>query len=188
MEFTSKLYLSSDSAIVLWLSASGRILKRNIADSGRMEQQNIPYCALREMKMLHSAVTIPVVSDGRLLGILNLDNKITGIPFNNSELERIFILATYLGKSIRDIYHYQSICSQKEYIQKTLEQMESEKRELDKEKKPDDDARIFNELVGRMSHELRNPLVSIRTFTQLMKERYNDPDFQDFSIQLSQGK
>ena len=179
-EFTSKLYLSSDSAIVLWLSASGRILKRNIADSGSMGQQNIPYSALREMKMLHSAVTIPVVSDGRLLGILNLDNKITGIPFNNSELERIFILATYLGKSIRDIYHYQSICSQKEDIQKTLEQMESEKRELDKEKKTDDDSRIFNELVGRMSHELRNPLVSIRTFTQLMKERYNDPDFQDF--------
>ena len=179
-EFTSKLYLSSDSAIVLWLSASGRILKRNIADSGSMEQQNIPYSALREMKMLHSAVTIPVVSDGRLLGILNLDNKITGIPFNNSELERIFILATYLGKSIRDIYSYQSICSQKEYIQKTLEQMESEKRELDKEKKTDDDARIFNEVVGRMSHELRNPLVSIRTFTQLMKERYNDPEFQDF--------
>ena len=132
------------------------------------------------MKMLHSAVTIPIVNEGKLLGILNLDNKITGIPFNNSELERIFILATYLGKAIRDIYHYQSICKQKENIQKILEQMESEKREVVIEEKPDEYPRIFNELVGRMSHELRNPLVSIRTFTQLMKERYNDPEFKDF--------
>ncbi len=187
-DFISKLYLSSESAIVLWLSASGRILKRNSADFENMDQQNILYSALREMKMLHSAVTIPVVDDGKLLGILNLDNKITGTPFHNSELERIFILTTYLGKAIRDIYHYQSICAQKEYIQKILEQIESEKRETVKEKKSDDDTRIFNELVGRMSHELRNPLVSIRTFTQLMKERYNDPEFKDFFFTTVTGE
>src|SRR4030066_474072 len=179
-DFTSKLRLSSESSIVLWLSASGRILKRNSADLENKDQQNILYSALREMKMLHSAVTIPIVNEGKLLGIFNLDNKITGIPFNNSELERIFILATYLGKAIRDIYHYQSICAQKEYIQKILEQLESEKREVVKEEKSDESPRIFNELVGRMSHELRNPLVSLRTFTQLMKERYNDPEFKDF--------
>ncbi|HZX48920.1 MAG TPA: ATP-binding protein, partial [Nitrospirota bacterium] len=179
-DFTSKLRLSSESSIVLWLSASGRILKRNSADLENKDQQNILYSALREMKMLHSAVTIPIVNEGKLLGILNLDNKITGIPFNNSELERIFVLATYLGKAIRDIYHYQSICAQKENIQKIVEQLKSEKREVVKEEKSDESPRIFNELVGRMSHELRNPLVSIRTFTQLMKERYNDPEFKDF--------
>lgn len=187
-DFISRLYLSSESAIVLWLSASGRILKRTSADLENMDQQNILHSALREMKMLHSAVTIPVVDDGKLLGILNLDNKITGTPFHNSELERIFILTTYLGKAIRDIYHYQSICAQKEYIQKILEQLESEKRETVKEKRSDDDTRIFNELVGRMSHELRNPLVSIRTFTQLMKERYNDPEFKDFFFTTVTGE
>lgn len=188
-DFTSKLRLTSESSIVLWLSASGRILKRTSADIEHTEQQNILYSALREMKMLHSAVTIPIVNEGKLLGILNLDNKITGIPFNNSELERIFILATYLGKAIRDIYQYQSICTQKESIQKILEQIESEKREVIKEEeKPDEYPRIFNELVGRMSHELRNPLVSIRTFTQLMKERYNDPEFKDFFFTTVTGE
>jgi len=119
---------------------------------------------------------------------LNLDNKITGMPFTNTELERIFILATYLGKAIRDIYHYQSICAQKESIQKILEQIESEKRKEINEEKTDDSPRIFNELVGRMSHELRNPLVSIRTFTQLMKERYNDPEFKDFFFTTVTGE
>ncbi len=187
-DFTSRLYLSSESSIVLWLSASGRILKRGSAESENTEQQTIFFSALREMKMLHSFVAIPVINEGRLIGILNLDNKITGIPFTNSELERIFILATYLGKAVRDIYHYQSICAQKDYIQKILEEMESGKREVVEEKKTDEDARIFNELVGRMSHELRNPLVSIRTFTQLMKERYNDPEFKDFFFTTVTGE
>ncbi len=31
-----------------------------------------------------------------------------------------------------------------------------------------------------MAHELRNPLVAIRTFTQLMKHRYEDPEFKEF--------
>lgn len=187
-DFASKLHLSSESSIVLWLSASGRILKRNTSDPEHSEQQNILNSALREMKMLHAAVAIPIVNEGKLLGMLNLDNKITGMPFTNTELERIFILATYLGKAIRDIYHYQSICAQKESIQKILEQIESEKRKEINEEKTDDSPRIFNELVGRMSHELRNPLVSIRTFTQLMKERYNDPEFKDFFFTTVTGE
>ena len=34
-------------------------------------------------------------------------------------------------------------------------------------------------LVAGMAHEIKNPLVSIKTFTQLIPERYEDPDFRD---------
>ncbi|MBV9462993.1 MAG: PAS domain-containing protein [Verrucomicrobiae bacterium] len=33
------------------------------------------------------------------------------------------------------------------------------------------------DLVDKMSHELRNPLVAIKTFTQLLPERHADPEF-----------
>lgn len=33
-------------------------------------------------------------------------------------------------------------------------------------------------LVAGMAHEIKNPLVSIKTFTQLLPERYGDPDFR----------
>ncbi len=37
-----------------------------------------------------------------------------------------------------------------------------------------------------MSHEIRNPLVAIKTFSQLLPERYEDPDFRaDFSEQVT---
>jgi len=45
---------------------------------------------------------------------------------------------------------------------------------------------FWNELAASMSHEIRNPLVAIKTFAQLLPERYEDPDFRsEFSEQVT---
>ncbi len=47
-------------------------------------------------------------------------------------------------------------------------------------------ATFWNALASSMSHEIRNPLVAIKTFAQLLPERYEDPDFRsDFSKQVT---
>ena len=47
-------------------------------------------------------------------------------------------------------------------------------------------AAFWNELASSMSHEIRNPLVAIKTFAQLLPERYDDADFRaQFSKQVS---
>ena len=46
-------------------------------------------------------------------------------------------------------------------------------------------AAFWTELAASMSHEIRNPLVAIKTFSQLLPERFEDPDFRaDFSEQV----
>jgi nitrogen-specific signal transduction histidine kinase len=45
-----------------------------------------------------------------------------------------------------------------------------------------DRAAFWTDLAASMSHEVRNPLVAIKTFAQLLPERFDDPDFRvDFS-------
>ncbi len=272
-DLASRLYLSRDSGMVLWLSARGRILRRDIAEI-ELGQKNILTQAFREMEVLQSIVSIPIMYDGKLHCILNLDSKITGESYSNTELERMFVLSNYFGKAIQDIYNYHRVCYQKEYIQKILERMGSgvitvndkeeiiifnpkaeeilkrkavdligktagslpptiakliketvrekkscrkheviseeeglclevdayglydvaggliggvllledisARKDLSREKKRGENLQVLHELVGRMAHELRNPLVAVRTFTQLMKDRYNDVEFQDF--------
>lgn len=45
-----------------------------------------------------------------------------------------------------------------------------------------DRATFWTDLAASMSHEIRNPLVAIKTFAQLLPERFEDPDFRkDFN-------
>jgi nitrogen-specific signal transduction histidine kinase len=47
-------------------------------------------------------------------------------------------------------------------------------------------AAFWNELASSMSHEIRNPLVAIKTFSQLLPERYEDPEFRaEFGEQVT---
>ncbi len=47
-------------------------------------------------------------------------------------------------------------------------------------------AAFWNELAASMSHEIRNPLVAIKTFSQMLPQRYEDPDFRaDFSKEVN---
>jgi nitrogen-specific signal transduction histidine kinase len=50
-----------------------------------------------------------------------------------------------------------------------------------------DRAAFWAELAASMSHEIRNPLVAIKTFAQLLPERYSDAEFRtEFSTLVSQ--
>jgi two-component system sensor histidine kinase AtoS len=54
----------------------------------------------------------------------------------------------------------------------TAEEALQEKRDLS------DHAAFWNDLAASMSHEIRNPLVAIKTFAQLLPDRFDDPDFR----------
>ena len=46
-----------------------------------------------------------------------------------------------------------------------------------------DRATFWTDLAASMSHEVRNPLVAIKTFAQLLPERFDDADFRkDFNV------
>lgn len=54
----------------------------------------------------------------------------------------------------------------------------TEQRKLQETQDRLDRATFWAELAASMSHEVRNPLVAIKTFAQLLPERYQDREFQ----------
>jgi two-component system NtrC family response regulator/two-component system response regulator AtoC len=44
---------------------------------------------------------------------------------------------------------------------------------------PEKGEAVFTELVTELAHEIKNPLVAIKTFTQLLAERFDDKDFRE---------
>lgn len=44
---------------------------------------------------------------------------------------------------------------------------------------PEEGESVFKELVTELAHEIKNPLVAIKTFTQLLAERFDDKEFRE---------
>ena len=55
-------------------------------------------------------------------------------------------------------------------------------KDLEREKRRAERLASFGALASGVAHEIKNPLVAIRTFAELLPERFGDPDFrEDFS-------
>ncbi len=50
---------------------------------------------------------------------------------------------------------------------------------LDEERRRTNQLDFLNKGVGRMAHEIKNPLVSIQTFAELLDDNYDDPEFRN---------
>jgi signal transduction histidine kinase len=57
-------------------------------------------------------------------------------------------------------------------------------KELDAERRRAERLTSFGALASGIAHEIKNPLVAIRTFAELLPERYTDEDFRDGFAQL----
>jgi signal transduction histidine kinase len=61
-------------------------------------------------------------------------------------------------------------------------------RQLELQVRRTDRLASLGTLAAGMAHEIKNPLVSIKTFTQLLPERYDDADFRDTFSSLVGGE
>jgi signal transduction histidine kinase len=87
-----------------------------------------------------------------------------------------------------DLQHRVNIQSDDEIgsLAKAFDQMAERLMQRDRELKQSQDTlrradrlSSLGLLTAGLAHEIRNPLVAIRTFTQLLPERYNDPEFRE---------
>ncbi len=56
----------------------------------------------------------------------------------------------------------------------------SERKQLEHEKRHADRLDVLNRFVGQLAHEIKNPLVAIQTFTELLPEKYEEHSFREF--------
>ncbi len=59
----------------------------------------------------------------------------------------------------------------------------SARKKLEQEKCRADQLDVLNRFVGQLAHEVKNPMVAIQTFSELLPEKYHDSSFRDFFTQ-----
>ncbi|HXG53663.1 MAG TPA: ATP-binding protein [candidate division Zixibacteria bacterium] len=115
----------------------------------------------RRMEQLEAEISVPIVSKGKLIGILNLGHKEGKEIYSSEDIELLSTLANQAAIAIENARLYQN-----------LKQSQDTLRRADR-------LSSLGLLTAGLAHEIRNPLVAIRTFTQLLPERYDDPEFRE---------
>jgi len=152
VEDADALVLREDAAIVKWLQGKRDALVRE--EMARREPDWLRQHLEAELKRLKIAVCVPMILDGRLVGLIGLGEKLSQDMFFVSDLRLLGTLAAEVALAVK----YRRIEDEVFRKNRLVE---------------------LGTIAAGVAHEIRNPLASIRTFAQLMPERMEDPEFKN---------
>ena len=116
---------------------------------------------IETMGKLCAEISLPIISKEKLIGILNLGHKADRSLYSDEDLELLSTLGNQAAIAIENARLYENL-KQSQVTLRRADRLSS-----------------LGLLTAGLAHEIRNPLVAIRTFTQLLPERYNDAEFRD---------
>jgi nitrogen-specific signal transduction histidine kinase len=122
--------IGKDSSLAAWLAKTGRITHKPVSflDTSSIDINS-------EMEALQCSVSFPMIYKGKLIGIFNIDGKVTEEPFYKEELEMIYVLCNYLAAAVKDIDLYHQMWYQKEFTNSILSSMNSGMITIDRDEK-----------------------------------------------------
>ena len=133
---------------------------------------NIPELndVVKTMSRLEAEVSIPLVSKGQLIGMINLSHKFNKDIYFQEDIELLSTLANQTTIAIENARLYDDLKKSKSYIRRA------------------DRLASLGTLTAGLAHEIRNPLVAIKTFTQLLPERIDDEEFRNHFLSIASGE
>ncbi|HTS17869.1 MAG TPA: ATP-binding protein [Verrucomicrobiae bacterium] len=151
-EDVETLTLLEDSAVIKWLQINRDELVRDemVRRVGHREREHLE----AEMNLLRVVLCVPMILDGRLVGLVGLGEKLNHDMFFVSDLRLLETLATEVALAVKYRHIEDEVFRKNRLIE-------------------------LGTIAAGVAHEIRNPLASIKTFAQLMPERIDDPEFRN---------
>jgi signal transduction histidine kinase len=125
---------------------------------------------IKKMSFLEAEVSIPLISKGQLVGMINLGYKYNKDIYSHEDIELLSTLANQTAIAIENARLYEDLKKSKSYIRRA------------------DRLASLGTLTAGLAHEIRNPLVAIKTLTQLLPERLDDEEFRDQFLKIAAGE
>ncbi len=155
LDSVEKLELNKNSWIVKSLAVSGEILiKDELAREEANPDEEFIKSVKEDLKLFNGEVAVPIIIDDKLESIMILGGKRSGDIFSNEDVNLLDTLSYQTSIAIKNA----SLYADKVHSARLAS---------------------IGMLSGTFAHEIRNPLTSIKTFAQLMPEKYADTEFRE---------
>ena len=125
---------------------------------------------LEMMGRLQAEVCLPLVYMDRLIGFINLGHKLAKEMYYREDLDLLNTLANQVAIAVENANLYENLKKSQRIMRRT------------------DRLASLGTLISSLAHEIRNPLVSIKTFTQLLPERMEDEEFRNYFLKVASGE
>jgi signal transduction histidine kinase len=122
------------------------------------------------MTLLEAAITIPLTSKGNLVGLIILGSKPLPEAYSHEDVELLSMLANQAAVALENRRLTEDLKKSKSHIERA------------------DRLASLGTLTAALAHEVRNPLVAIKTFTQLLPERFDDEEFRNHFLHIVSGE
>lgn len=114
----SNVELSLDSGIGGFLYRTGRLLRRDNEEASDPEIQ-------KEFQLLGAQLAVPILDRQTLVGVAIFDERVTGEPLLNHELELIFHLLEQLGLALKNIWLHDQVVANHQMMTDVLRELTS---------------------------------------------------------------
>lgn len=115
-----------------------------------------------KLQALEAELVVPLISKGNLIGILFLPRKLSGLPYQENDLEFVSILVNQLSVAIVNAHLYES---EKEAL---MELRTAQKRLIESER-----LAALGRLAASIAHEVNNPLGIIKNYLTIISKSAN---------------
>ncbi|RJQ14453.1 MAG: hypothetical protein C4560_12285 [Nitrospiraceae bacterium] len=155
------LKIDNRSGIVKFYGKSDDIIIKNELKKGHgaEEIESIK----KDLALFEGEVTVPVFVDHKLKLLMVLGGKSSGNMFTREDMDLLRTISLQTAIAVKNAGFYR-------------ERVNSER------------LASIGMMSATFAHEIRNPLTSLKTFAQLMPEKYNDREFRDTFSKIVVGE
>jgi len=127
----------------------------------------------------------PIISNGRRLGLIVADNKITGKAIGDADVQLLQTFANQTAVAIERSWLHENLVEHAACLEEKNRQLAESQEQIIRIEKMS----VIGELTSSIAHELRNPLTVIGGFANLMLSSGNqDGNGEYLNIILSEAK
>jgi two-component system, NtrC family, sensor histidine kinase HydH len=174
---TGELFESKDTefnalarSIRVPLEPSGGVLAHTVLDKQAFNIKNAAVDPrslkdIPEMLKVNSFATVPLVAKGRVIGAILVDNLFTQRPITDHDVRFLTMFA-----------HQAALAIDNAVIHSNMETMNRDIRAMHEQVAQSEKMAALGAMMAEITHEIRNPLVSIGGFTRRLARKVTDPD------------
>jgi len=129
---------------------------------------HFPEAVTQRLTQLHARLVLPLSIHEDLIGVLCLGKKKSDEEFTKDDLDILLPLARTLAIAVSNAQLVEDVLRTNEQLKTATERLLVQERMA-----------AAGQIASGMAHEIKNPLAAIKTFSEFLPEKYDDPVFRE---------